>query len=250
MGTAVLKASIVLAALSLSGGPSPAFAGEMHVMSGAAVEPGLLAAAEAFRKETATKIKITFATAPEIRRRVGAGEMPDVVIAPPAVLDELAKSGRLDGTTRVPVGRVGVGVAVRDGAPKPDISTTDALKRAIIDADSIIYNRASSGLFVEGLLQRLGLAELIQAKTRRYSGTDMVEPLIHGSGKEIGFMPVAEILHFRSRGLQLVGPLPAEIQNYTSYAAAALSKSEVALAFVRFLETPAAKGLFAAAGIE
>src|SRR5208282_3282255 len=141
----------------------------MHVMSGAAVEPGLLAAAEAFRKETATKIKITFATAPEIRRRVGASEMPDVVIAPPAVLDELAKSGRLDGTTRVLVGRVGVGVAVRNGAPKPDISTTDALKRAIIDADSIIYNRASSGLFVEGLLQRLGLAELIQAKTRRYS---------------------------------------------------------------------------------
>jgi molybdate transport system substrate-binding protein len=78
----------------------------------------------------------------------------------------------------------------------------------------------------------------------------MVEPLIHGRGKEIGFMPVAEILHFRSRGLQLVGPLPAEIQNYTNYAAARLSKSEAALAFIHFLETPAAKVLFAAAGIE
>ncbi len=219
-------------------------------MSGAAVEPGLLAAAKAFRKETGANIKITFATAPEIRRRVGAGEMPDVVIAPPAVLDELAKSGKVEGTTRVLVGRVGVGVVVRDGAPKPDISTTDALKRVVLDADSVIYNRASSGLFVEGLMRRLGLSERIQAKTRRYSGTDMVEPLIHGSGTEIGFMPVAEILHFCGRGLQLVGPLPAEIQNYTSYAAVRLSKSEVALAFVHFLESPVAKDLFAAAGIE
>jgi molybdate transport system substrate-binding protein len=234
---------------SLSDGPSPASAAELHVMSGAAVEPGLLAAAEVFRKETGANIKITFATAPEIRRRVGAGEMPDVVIAPPAVLDELAESGKLDGT-RVLVGRVGVGVVVRDGAPKPDISTTGALTRAILDADSVIYNRASSGLFVEGLMQRLGLSELVAAKTRRYSGTDMIEPLIHGSGKEIGFMPVAEILHFSGRGLQLVGPLPAEIQNYTSYGAVRLSKSQVALAFVHFLETSAAKGLFAAAGIE
>ena len=79
-------------------------------------------------------------------------------------------------------------------------ATTEALKRALLDADTVIYNRASSGLFVEGLLQRLGLAEQIQAKTRRYAGTDMIEPLIKGKGKEIGFMPVAEILHFRGRG--------------------------------------------------
>ena len=116
-------------------------------MSGAAVEPGLLAAAEAFRQETGSNIKITFATAPEIRRRVGAGEMPDVVIAPPAVLDELAKSGKADGTTRVLVGRVGVGVVVRDGAPKPDISTTDALKRAVLDAEfSYLQSRLKRAL--------------------------------------------------------------------------------------------------------
>jgi molybdate transport system substrate-binding protein len=246
----MLKQVLVLALLALSVAISPALAVEINVLSGQAVEPGLVVAVDTFRKQTGTNVKITFATAPEIRRRVKAGETTDVVIAPPAVLDDLAKSGKVDGTARVPVGRVGVGVVIRDGTPKPDVSTTDALKRAVLDADSVIYNRASSGLFVEGLLQRLGLAEQIQAKTKRYAGTDMIEPLIKGKGKEIGFMPVAEILHFRGRGLQLVGPLPADIQNYTSYAAEPASKSEVARAFVRFLGSPVAKGIFVAAGIE
>ena len=198
----------------------PALATEVTVMSGQAIEAGLVVAVDAFRQQTGNNVKITYATTPQMRQRIGAGETPDVVIAPPALLDELAKAGKIDGGARVPVGRVGVGVAVRKGVPKPDVSTIDAFKRAVLDADSVIYNRASSGLYVEGLLQRLGLAEQIQAKTKRYAGTDMVDPLIHGKGNEIGFMPVAEILHFHDRGMELAGPLPAELQHYTSYAAA------------------------------
>ena len=105
-------------------------------------------------------------------------------------------------------------------------------------------------MFVEGLLQRLGLAEHIQAKTKRFTGTDMIEPLINGKGKEIGFMPVAQILNWRGRGLQLVGPLPADIQNYTTYAAEPGKKSEGGVAFVRFLGTSEARSIFAGAGIE
>ena len=223
---------------------------EINVLSGAAVEPGLVAAADLFRKRTGSTVKITFATTPEIRRLVGAGATTDVVIAPYAALDELARSGTVDGAARVSVGRVGVGVVIRDGAPKPDVSTTDALKRAVLDADAVIYNRASSGLYVEGLLQRLGLTEHIQAKTKRYTGTDMIEPLAKGKGMEIGFMPVAQILNCRGRGLQLVGPLPADIQNYTRYAAEPAPKSEGGRTFVRFLGTAEAKGLFVSAGIE
>ena len=111
-------------------------------------------------------------------------------------------------------------------------------------------NSASSGLYVELLLQRLGLAEQIQSKTKRYSGTDMIEPLIKGKGKEIGFLPVAQILNCRGRGLQLVGPLPAEIQNYTAYEAASAPKSHGGQSFVHFLGTAEAKGIFASAGIE
>jgi molybdate transport system substrate-binding protein len=228
----------------------PGAAVEINVLSGAAVEPGLVAAADIFRKRTGTNVKITFATTPEIRRLFGAGAAPDVVIAPHRALDELAESGKVAGAVRVSLGRVGIGVVIRDGAPKPDVSTVDALKRAVLDADAVIYNRASSGLYVEGLLQRLGLADQIQAKTKRYSGTDMIEPLMKGQGKEIGFMPVAQILIWRGRGLQLVGPLPADIQNFTTYAADHAPKSEGGLAFVRFLATPEAKGIFASAGIE
>ena len=228
---------------------SPVLTTEISVLSGAAVEPGLLAATDIFRERTGRKVKITFATTPDMRRLVGDGESPDVVIAPPAALDEFAKSGKLDGATRVPLGQVGVGVAVRDGAPRPDVSTTDALKRAVLDADSVIYNRASSGLYVEALLQKLGLAGQIQAKTKRYTGTDMIAPLINGQGREIGFLPVVQILNFRGRGLQLAGPLPADIQHYTTYAAAPAPESEGGLAFVRFLETAEAKGIFEGAGI-
>ena len=124
----MLKRVLVLALSMLASAISQARAAEITVMSGGAVEAGLVVAAEAFRKQTGNDVRIVFATTPEIRRRIGAGETPDVVIAPPAALDDLVKSGKIDGTARVPVGRVGVGVVIRAGAPKPDISTTDALK--------------------------------------------------------------------------------------------------------------------------
>src|SRR5262245_48578330 len=120
---------------------------EINVLSGAAVEPGLLAATDIFRKQSGASVKISFATTPEMRRLVGEGVAPDVWIAPPAALDEFAKSGRVDAAARVLLGRVGVGVVIREGVPKPDVSTVDALKRAVLDADAVVYNRASSGLY-------------------------------------------------------------------------------------------------------
>jgi molybdate transport system substrate-binding protein len=236
--------------MALSQGAAPALAVKINVLSGAAVEPGLVAAADIFRKQTGSDIVITYATTPEMRQLIGAGASPDVAIAPPALLDELARSAKVDGAARVLLGRVGIGVVIRDGAPMPDVSTTDELKRAVLEADSVVYNRASSGLYVERLLQRLGLAEQIQSKAKRYTGTDMIEPLVQGKGKELGFMPVAQILHCHGRGLRLVAPLPADIQNYTTYLAAPAPGSEGGLAFVRFLGTSEAKGLFARAGIE
>src|SRR5262245_37010149 len=115
---------------------------DINVLSGAAVEPALLTAADVFRKRTGRNVKVTFATTPEIRRHMAAGETPDVVIAPPAALDELARSGKIDGAAQLVLGKVGIGVVIREGAPSPDISTTEALKRAVLDADSIVYNRA------------------------------------------------------------------------------------------------------------
>jgi molybdate transport system substrate-binding protein len=228
-------------------------AAEIKVLSAGAIEPGLKAAAAAFQKESGHEAKIAFATAPQLRKRVGGGEVADVVIAPPPLLEEFAKEGKI-AQDRVTVGRVGMGVAVRPGAPVPDISNADALKRSVLEAESIVFNRASSGIYFENLLKKMGIYEQVESKTTRYAdGAAVMEHVLKGKGKEIGFGPVTEILQHKEKGLKLVGPLPTEVQNYTSYSAVAMTASgnaDIARAFVRFVSSPAGKALFVAAGIE
>src|SRR3989454_1347704 len=232
----------------LAGG---AMAAEIRVLSAGAVEPGLRAAAAAFQKQSGHTVNIAFNTAPEIRKRIGAGEAFDVVIAPPAALDEFAGKVAAD---RVALGRVGLGVAVRPGAAVPDISSADALKRSVLQTESIVFNRASSGIYLENLLKKMGIYEQVEAKTTRYSDAAAVmEHVLKGKGREIGFGPVTEILQHRDKGLKLVGPLPPEVQNYTSYSAApmtAAANSELARVLVRYLGSPESKALFVGAGID
>src|SRR2546429_7648065 len=226
-------------------------AAEIRVLSAGAVEPGLRAAAAAFKKQTGNDVNITFNTAPEIRKRIGGGEAFDVVIAPPAALEEFAGKVTAD---RASLGRVGLGVAVRPGAAVPDISSSEALKRSVLEADSIVFNRASSGIYFENLLKKMEIYDKVQAKTTRYAdGAAVMEHVLKGKGREIGFGPVTEILQHRGKGLKLVGPLPPEVQNYTSYSAAPMTaapSAELARAFVRYLGSPEGKALFAAAGID
>src|SRR5258706_12191677 len=120
-----------------------AMAAEIRVLSAGAVEPGLRAAAAAFKKQSGHDVNIAFNTAPEIRKRIGGGEAFDVVIAPPAALDEFAGAGKV-AAERANLGRGGMGAAVRPGAPVPDISSRDARKRSGLPAESVVFNRASS----------------------------------------------------------------------------------------------------------
>ena len=245
------RASAVFAglALMLSGIVQ---AHDITVLSGGAVEPGLNAAAAAFHKETGHAVKITYNTTPQIRKRVAAGETFDVVIAPPAAIKEFAAAGKV-GFGGAEVGKVGLGVVVRPGAPVPDIANADAIRRAVLEAESIVFNRASSGLYFEGLLKKMGVYEQIEAKAARYAtGAEVMEHLLKGKGKEVGFGPITEILQYKDKGLRLVGPLPEDIQNYTSYTAVAMSagtNKEEAQQLVRYLGGPG-KRLFVAAGIE
>jgi molybdate transport system substrate-binding protein len=228
-----------------------AMAAEIRVLSAGAVEPGLRAAAAAFKKQSGHDVNIAFNTAPEIRKRIAGGDSFDVLIAPPAALDEFAGKVTAD---RVALGRVGLGVAVRPGAAVPDISSSEALKRSVLEADSIVFNRASSGIYFENLLKKMEIYDKVQAKTTRYAdGAAVMEHVLKGKGREIGFGPVTEILQHREKGLKLVGPLPPEVQNYTSYAAApmtAAANAELARVFVRYLGSPESKALFVGAGID
>ena len=222
------------------------------MLSAGAIEPGLKAAAAAFEKQTGHVAKITFNTAPELKKRMEGNPAFDVVIAPPAVMGEFAAASKL-AETRANVGRVGMGVTVREGAPVPDISTAEALKRSVLDAESLVFNRASTGLYLEGLLKKMDIYSQVEAKTARYpDGAAVMEHVLKGKGREIGFGAITEILLYQGKGLKLVGPVPAEVQNYTSYTAAPLaSGTQAALAqeFVTFLSGPVGKPLFVAAGV-
>lgn len=229
-----------------------AFAAEITVLSAGAIEPGLKAAAAAFEKQTGHVAKITFNTAPELKKKMQTSPAFDVVIAPPAVLGEFAAAGQL-AAARAHVGRVGLGVAVREGATVPDIASADALKRSVLAADSLVFNRASTGVYLEGLLRKIDVLAQVEAKTSRYpDGASVMEHVIKGKGAEIGFGAITEILLYQGKGLTFVGPLPAEVQNYTAYTAAPLTSStQPALAqqFVSFLSGPAGKAAFVAAGV-
>lgn len=246
------RTSVVLMALlfMLS---STVNAAEITVLSGGAVEPGLKAATAVFEKESGHAVKITFNTSPQIAKRVAGGDTFDVVIAPPAAIKEFAKAGKVD-DGGVTLGRVGSGIAVRPGAPVPDISSAEAIKRAVLEAESIVFNRASTGIYIENMLKKMGVYEQIESKTTRYPDAFAVmEHVAKGKGRELAFGPITEILLFRDKGVRLVGPLPPEIQNYTSYVAVPMSagsSKEVAQAYVRFLGGPTGKPLFVAAGIE
>lgn len=226
----------------------------IDVLSAGAVEPGILAAADAYKKQTGTDVKVRFATAPAIRKQMGEGAKADIVIAPPALVDELAKAGRIDGATATPIGKVGAGVASRPGGPTPDIRNADSLKKAVVAASSIVFNTASTGLYIEKMLEKLGIAEQVKAKSKRPpTGAEVMELLLKGTGEEFGFGPMTEILLYKDKGLRLIGPLPAELQNYTSYTAtahAAPSNAKSAADFLHFLARPATRKIFAERGVE
>jgi molybdate transport system substrate-binding protein len=247
-----------------------ACAAELRMLSAGAVEPGLRPALAAWEKDSGNKVTVTFATAPQIRPTLdsggnasGAAGVPaggefDLVIAPPAILDELAKSSAIDTdvSRRVPIGRVGIGVVVRPGAPLPDISSADALKRALLEADSVVFNRGSTGVFFETVLKRLNIEAQVLQKTTRYAdGAAVMQAVLDGHGREIGFGAITEALLVRDKGLRLVGPLPGELQNYTTYTAAAIapragSVNEAARALLRHLDSAQSRAGFIAAGID
>jgi molybdate transport system substrate-binding protein len=238
---------IIIAALCLAAGA--ASAAEIRVISGGAVEPGLEAFARLIRRDLGHELRILYNTAPQIAKRLSADEVYDILISPPATIEQALKEGRVIADTRMPVGRVGAGIIVRSGAAAPPaVATTDALKQALLDADSVV------GIYLDKLFEKMGIAETLKAKTTRYpTGAAVMEHVIKGKGNEIGFGAMTEIRHYEAKGLKLVGPLPAEIQNYTSYEAALMTgatAAEAARAVLRHLATPAAKAAFTAGGVE
>lgn len=239
---------------AMAGTAAFAHAAEVTVLSAGAVEPGLRAFAELVRKETGDNLAIQFNTAPRIAQRLAAGERFEVLISPPAVVAKAAQDGKVDAATRTAVGKVGVGVVVRGDAPMPAIGSVDALKASLLAADSVVYNQASTGLYLEKLFADLGIADALKAKTTRYpDGAAVMEHVLRGKGNEIGFGAITEIRMVEPKGLRFAGPLPAPVQNYTSYEAALMQGAAnplAAKAALAIMATPAGRQAFLAGGVE
>lgn len=225
----------------------------LRLLSTGAVEPGIKAAAEQFQNATGHTFDITYRTAPQVAEALKAGERWDLVVATPPTI-ELHTGAGLLAPGSVVLGRVGIGVAARRGAAKPDVSTADAVRRAVLDAEAVMFSRGSTGLYTENLLKNLGVYSQIERRiVRRDRGAEVLQRLSEGQGREIAFGALTEIaLSSREVPVDLVAPLPESLQNYTTYVIAPMSgamKPAVATEFLKFLATPQSRAIFEDAGI-
>src|SRR5262249_26785667 len=147
------------------------------------------------------------------KQQIDAGETFDVAILTPPPMDDAIKQGRIVADTRTVIARAGIGVAIRAGAARPDLGGAEAFKRALLSAKSIGYAKAgASGVYFAGLVQRLGIAEAIAAKSKVMgTGDEVAEAVAHGE-VEMAVLPISEILSVR--GIEVAGPFPAEVQSY------------------------------------
>jgi molybdate transport system substrate-binding protein len=234
--------------------PQIAHSAELKVASGGAFKQVLNALAAQYQKESGNTLAITYQTTGQHLALIRAGgEAFDVAILPPEAIDALAKEGKIVPGTRANLAQTGVGVVVKAGAPKPDISTVEAFKQALLAAKSVAFidpkAGGSSGIYVEGLLQRLGIVDQINAKAVLVHGGAVADHIADGEA-EIGIHQISEILPVA--GTVLVGPLPPEIQNYTIYAAGvgtAAKDGAAARALVKFLSGPDALPIIKAKGM-
>jgi molybdate transport system substrate-binding protein len=217
-----MKASILVAsvtALSIAGA-APAGAAEIKVLSAGAYKSVVVAIQPEFEKQTGHKLVIDNDTVGALTKRVEDGEAFDMIIVSPGAVDDLIKKGKAVTGTRQTLARVGIGVMVKEGAPKPDISTVDAFKKAVLDAKTVAYidpaSGGSSGIYLASLFEKLGIANAVRPKAKLKQGGYVADLIVSGEA-EIGIHQISEILPVK--GVTLVGPLPAEIQNYTTYAA-------------------------------
>lgn len=204
-----------------------------------------------FERSTGHKVALIPNLAPETKKLIDSGESFDVAIATPVVIDQLIKEGKLVAATRTDIVRQGIGVAVRAGAPKPDISTSDAVKRALLSAKSLAYLKTgATGLYIAQLVKRLGIAEQLQSKTL-LPETDIVGPMVAKGEAELGVTGVATLI--ATPGVEVVGPLPPEIQFYgvfTGAIGARTTSADASREFIKFLTGPTAVPVIKAKGME
>jgi molybdate transport system substrate-binding protein len=243
----------VAALLAVAG--SPATAADISVFSTGAPSAVLKILAVAFARDTGNQVEFTVGTPGDLQNKLAAGATPDLVVAPAAVIEKLEKAGTLKAGSRVDLARVGVGVAVRAGAPQPNIATVDSVRTMLLAAKSIVHTSPDgsgfAGKAVARMLEQMGIADAIKLKLTIMQAIDGGVDLVAQGKAEVGLFNISEILPVQ--GVALVGPLPASVQSYIVFAAALHAGSRSpgrAQAFVKLATDPASRTQWKAGGLE
>ena len=204
-----------------------------------------------FERATGHKVTVEWAGTVDVTKRIDGGETVDLVIMARNSLDELTRQGRIVAASRVNIAKSGMGVAVRAGAPKPDIASSDAVKTLMLSAHSIAYSSGPSGVYLERLVQRMGIADAIKAKMKQIPPGGAVGEWVARGDAEIGIQQVPELMAVP--GIDIVGPLPGDLAHVTVFSAGVATSAkhpDGARAAIAFLASPKAKAVLRAKGME
>jgi molybdate transport system substrate-binding protein len=229
-----------------------ATAEEVRVLSSVGIRTVIEELAPEFERATGHDVTLVFDLASALKTKIEAGEPFDVAILTPPLIDDLIAKGTVAADTRAPIARVGLGLMIRTGAPKPDVSSVEAFKRTLLEADSISYAPAgASGIAFLAIAERLGIAADVAAKARPGTNGEAVAANVTSGAAELGVLPISEILPVQ--GVELGGAFPADVQTYVVMVAGLSKRTErnaAAQAFVDFLLAPANSAVVAAKGME
>ena len=241
--------AVVAGALLLLGS-APVPAAEITILAGMGNVSGLRDLAPAFEKTTGNKVIVSFEQGPAMNRKINSGAPTDVAALQPDQLDAFIKDGKIVPGTHTNFSQAGVGVAVKAGAARPDISTLKAFRVAMLQATSIGYSRGGSGLIAAKVMEKLGIAGELKPRTKFIDGTPVAEAVAKGD-VEVGLQQINVILPVA--GADYVGPLPGDLQQTVKFAAGVLAVSkepEAAKAFLKFIASPEAGPLLRKSGME
>jgi molybdate transport system substrate-binding protein len=242
-----------LALACISGVTSASARAQLRIISANPVEAAIHELAERFERESGNEVTVEVMGTGAINQLLASDEVADVVVGTTASVDQAIADGQASGT-KTNIARVGIGVIVRDGAPVPNVATPDQLRQAALSADALIFNTAGSGRYVDRMFVELGIGDEVTAKSARPgNGAQTMERVIGGSGNEIGFGLLSEIKPSEGEGIQLVGRLPEDVQNYTVYDGIVLGRSpsaEISRDFIQYLTTQEARQVFAETGVD
>lgn len=224
---------------------------DLKLLSALAVREAYLELMPRFERANARRVAITWAGTVDIMKRLGAGEAYDLVVASQGAIDDLVRLGKIAPAGILVVALSGIGVAVRQGAKRPDISSAEALKRAVMEAKTVGYSTGPSGVYLAGLFERMGIAGEVKAKLRSVPSGGTIGAIVASGEAEIGFQQISELVH--ADGIDFIGPLPDEVQYITVISAGiatAATDPVGARALAQFLAGPSAKAVLERAGLQ